>query len=72
MSLIFLSVIHVYPAIFIIAASSRSALLSMDLLSSWSQSIRDKEFLVEMRLRNHDQDTVEEELVNVSHSTESE
>ncbi|KAK0238548.1 hypothetical protein EDD85DRAFT_1022072 [Armillaria nabsnona] len=64
--------IHVYPAIFIIAASSRSALLSMDLLSSWSQSIRDKEFLVEMRLRNHDQDTVEEELVNVSHSTESE
>lgn len=24
----------------------------MKLLSSWSQSIRDKEFLVEMRLRN--------------------
>lgn len=24
----------------------------MALLSSWSQSIRDKEFLVEMRLRN--------------------
>lgn len=23
---------------------------------SWSQSIRDKEFLVEMRLRNHDPD----------------
>ncbi|PBK91140.1 hypothetical protein ARMGADRAFT_1054352 [Armillaria gallica] len=55
--------IHIYPAIFIIAVSSRSALLSTDLLSSWSQSIRDKEFLVEMRLRNHGQDTVEEELV---------
>ncbi|PBK83225.1 hypothetical protein ARMGADRAFT_1170598 [Armillaria gallica] len=48
--------IHVYPAIFIIAVSSRSAILSTDLLSSWSQSIRDKEFLVEMRLRNHGQD----------------
>ncbi|KAK0203078.1 hypothetical protein DFS33DRAFT_1344825 [Desarmillaria ectypa] len=64
--------IHVYPAIFIVAASSRSALLSMDLLSSWSQSIRDKEFLVEMRLRNHDQDAVEEEPININHSTESE
>ncbi|SJL04278.1 uncharacterized protein ARMOST_07639 [Armillaria ostoyae] len=63
--------IHVYPAIFIIAVSSRSALLSTDLLSSWSQSIRDKEFLVEMRLRNHGQDTVEE-LVNISRSTKSE
>ncbi len=50
------SVIHVYPAIFIIAASSRSAFVSMDVLSSWSQSVRDKEFLVEMRLRNHESD----------------
>lgn len=27
---------------------------------SWSQSIRDKEFLVEMRLRNHDPDAEDE------------
>ncbi|KAG7444454.1 uncharacterized protein BT62DRAFT_952269 [Guyanagaster necrorhizus] len=60
---------HLYPAIFIVAASSRSAFLSMDLLSSWSQSIRDKEFLVEMRLRNHDQDAVEEGPASVNNST---
>ncbi|KIY65813.1 hypothetical protein CYLTODRAFT_492008 [Cylindrobasidium torrendii FP15055 ss-10] len=46
--------INVYPTIFIAAAMSRSALVSVDVVQSWSQSIRDKEFLVEMRLRNHE------------------
>lgn len=32
----------------------RSAVILFGLLGSWSQSIRDKEFLVELRLRNHE------------------
>lgn len=45
---------HVYPTVFVFAATVRSALVVFDLLSSWSQAIRDKEFLVEMKLRNHE------------------
>ena len=43
---------HVYPAIFAGAALSRSAIVLFDMLITWSQSVRDKEFLVEMRLQN--------------------
>jgi len=50
---------HVYPAIFAVVGFGRSIMVGMTLLSSWSQSIRDREFLVEMRLRNHE--PVEEE-----------
>lgn len=49
-----LPVIQVYPAIFVLAALFHSAFASADLLASWSQSVRDKEFLVEMRLKNHE------------------
>ncbi|GLB43378.1 putative RING finger membrane protein [Lyophyllum shimeji] len=49
---------HVYPGIFMFAGLVRSAIILYDLLSSWSQSIRDKEFLVEMRLRNHEPEKV--------------
>lgn len=45
---------HVYPSIFALVGLVRSAVVLFNLLSSWSQSIRDKEFLVEMRLRNHE------------------
>ena len=45
---------HVYPTVFVLAATLRSAVVAFDLLSSWSQAIRDKEFLVEMKLRNHE------------------
>jgi len=45
---------HVYPTVFVFAATLRSAAVAFDLLSSWSQTIRDKEFLVEMKLRNHE------------------
>jgi E3 ubiquitin-protein ligase MARCH6 len=45
---------HVYPTVFVFAATVRSALVAFDLLSTWSQTIRDKEFLVEMKLRNHE------------------
>ncbi|TFK39450.1 hypothetical protein BDQ12DRAFT_704973 [Crucibulum laeve] len=53
---------HVYPGIFMLAGLFRSGVVLYDLLSSWSQSVRDKEFLVEMRLRNHEP---EKEKVNV-------
>lgn len=51
---------HIYPGIFMLAGLIRSATVLYDLLSSWSQSIRDKEFLVEMRLRNHEPENVKE------------
>ena len=50
---------HVYPTVFVFAATLRSAVVAFDLLSSWSQTIRDKEFLVEMKLRNHEPDELE-------------
>ncbi|PFH51012.1 hypothetical protein AMATHDRAFT_143498 [Amanita thiersii Skay4041] len=50
---------HVYPGIFVFAGLIRSAVVLYDALSSWSQSIRDKEFLVEMRLLNHEAEKVE-------------
>jgi E3 ubiquitin-protein ligase MARCH6 len=36
----------------------RSGAILYGMLSKWSQSIRDKEFLVEMRLRNHEPEKV--------------
>lgn len=45
-------VLHVYPGIFAVAGFGQGIVAGMKLLSTWSQSIRDKEFLVEMRLRN--------------------
>lgn len=51
-------VMHVYPGIFMFAGLIRSAVVLYDMLSSWAQSIRDKEFLVEMRLRNHEPEKV--------------
>lgn len=45
---------HVYPGIFMLVGLVRSAVVLYGLLGKWSQSVRDKEFLVEMRLRNHE------------------
>ncbi|KIL65587.1 hypothetical protein M378DRAFT_518862 [Amanita muscaria Koide BX008] len=47
---------HIYPGIFVFAGLMRSAVVLYDILSTWSQTIRDKEFLVEMRLLNHEAD----------------
>ncbi|GBE86611.1 hypothetical protein SCP_0904900 [Sparassis crispa] len=44
--------VHLYPSLFTAAGLSHGALLLSKVVASWSQSIRDKEFLVEMRLRN--------------------
>ncbi|KAL0955165.1 hypothetical protein HGRIS_004073 [Hohenbuehelia grisea] len=46
--------INMYPGIFLLSAVAESASFLLTFLSSWSQAVRDKEFLVEMRLRNHD------------------
>jgi len=53
---------HVYPGIFVAVGFTRCFIMIIRLLSSWSQSIRDKEFLVEMRLRNLEP---EKEVVNI-------
>ena len=47
-----LLVLHVYPGIFTIAALAHAAYAMRRVMDSWSQTIRDKEFVVEMRLRN--------------------
>lgn len=49
---------HIYPAIFAVASLSSFAVVLLDALASWSQSVRDKEFLVEMRLRNHEPEPI--------------
>lgn len=53
-------VVHVYPGIFAVVGLSRLVVSAMTVLSSWSQSIRDKEFLVEMRLQNLEADKAEQ------------
>jgi len=52
--------VHVYPGIFALIGLSRLVVSAMSVLSSWSQSIRDKEFLVEMRLQNLELDGSEQ------------
>ncbi|KAI0682125.1 hypothetical protein C8T65DRAFT_625163 [Cerioporus squamosus] len=43
--------LHVYPGIFTAAGLAHAAFAVSKVMVSWSQTIRDKEFLVEMRLR---------------------
>ncbi|KAF8629103.1 hypothetical protein AX15_003588 [Amanita polypyramis BW_CC] len=50
---------HVYPGIFVFIGLMRSSVVLYDILSTWSQTIRDKEFLVEMRLMNHNNEKPE-------------
>ena len=50
------SVLHVYPGIFTAAGLVHGAFALTKVVGSWSQTIRDKEFLVEMRLRNLEQE----------------
>ncbi|KIJ55634.1 hypothetical protein M422DRAFT_199944 [Sphaerobolus stellatus SS14] len=42
----------VYPAIFVVVGTCQFALSLTGVMEKWTQSIRDKEFLVELRLRN--------------------
>jgi E3 ubiquitin-protein ligase MARCH6 len=46
------TVMHAYPGMFATVGLYRATVATLRLLSSWSQAIRDKEFLVEMRLQN--------------------
>lgn len=43
---------HAYPGVFATVGFYRASVTTLRLLSSWSQAVRDKEFLVEMRLQN--------------------
>ncbi len=56
---------HVYPSVFILAGTVHSVILLCKILSTWSSAIRDKEFLVEMRLRNLEPELVEKNHENV-------
>jgi len=47
---------NVYPGIFAGVGLIRLGVTGSGALSRWSQSIRDTEFLVEMRLRNYEQE----------------
>ncbi|KAF8644973.1 hypothetical protein AX16_008157 [Volvariella volvacea WC 439] len=60
---------RVYPGLFILLGLARSAEVAKELLATWSQSIRDTEFLVEMRLKNHEP---EKEKVNMEQEKEKE
>ena len=51
---------HVYPSVFVLAGGVRTAIVIGSSLRAWSQAIRDKEFLVEMRLKNHDPNAPQE------------
>jgi E3 ubiquitin-protein ligase MARCH6 len=63
---------HVYPGLFAVVGFGRSIMTAMALLSTWSQSIRDKEFLVEMRLRNHEPAEEEKKAAEVAKDTYAE
>ena len=45
--------------VLVLAATTRSTIILYGVMRSWSQSIRDKEFLLELRLKNHNPDVVE-------------
>ena len=45
-------VLHVYPSIFTFAACVQGLIALVSVIRTWSQTVRDKEFLVEMRLQN--------------------
>ncbi|KAG5654209.1 hypothetical protein H0H81_006242 [Sphagnurus paluster] len=63
---------HVYPGVFMFVGLIRSTIVMYSLLSSWSQSIRDKEFLVEMRLRNHEPEKEKKEKLTVPQDSKTE
>lgn len=46
--------LQLYPTIFAVAGLFRAVAIASQLYGSWAQKIRDTEFLVEMRLRNHE------------------
>ncbi|KAJ3818347.1 hypothetical protein F5880DRAFT_1491547 [Lentinula raphanica] len=53
----FSSVTYVYSSLFCLAGMTHTFIILREMLASWSQAVRDKEFLVEMRLKNHDPKT---------------
>ncbi len=48
----YVPVLHVYPSIFTLAAVGQGTFALGNMFRTWSQTVRDKEFLVDMRLQN--------------------
>ncbi|THH29527.1 hypothetical protein EUX98_g4673 [Antrodiella citrinella] len=53
--------LHVYPSLFTVAGCAHGISALSSLIGTWSQSVRDKEFLVEMRLQNLEADVAAKE-----------
>lgn len=51
---------HVYPGVFAAAGLTSSILTLTNSWESWTQSVREKEFLVEMRLQNLEPNAVQD------------
>ena len=49
-------VLHIYPSIFTFAACVQTCIALSTVVRTWSQTVRDSEFLVEMRLQNLEQE----------------
>ncbi|OCH96342.1 hypothetical protein OBBRIDRAFT_816012 [Obba rivulosa] len=64
--------VHVYPGIFTVAGLAHALVALSRLVATWSQSIRDKEFLVEMRLRNLEPDLEQEPKSEIDQGEEDE
>ena len=50
------AVLHIYPSIFTFAACIQTCVALSSIIRTWSQAVRDSEFLVEMRLQNLEQE----------------
>ena len=61
---------HVYPSIFTVAGFGHTAFVISRVFGSWSQAIRDKEYLVEMRLQNHEPELDLKRLAEFTKSTD--
>lgn len=57
-------VLHVYPTIFTVAGCTHGLVSLSNLVGAWSQGVRDKEFLVEMRLQNLEPDLTKSDAEN--------
>lgn len=64
-------VLNIYPAIFAGAGVGRAIWGLYEMYLKWSQSVRDKEFLVEMQLQNLDAEDKENAKKMAMDSTEA-
>ena len=63
-------VLHVYPGICTFTATVLALRAAYEVVNSWSQTVRDKEFLVEMRLQNLELDQEAKEKTKAEETAE--